>query len=269
MSFFDQIASFLSVQIETPPSFGWFHLLFVGIVVLGTVILCITAKNCSDKKFRIIALMAWLVMVVFEIIKQIVFSYQGPGQWDYQWYAFPFQLCSMPLYVLPFIFLMKDNKVRDAFVAFMATFSFFGGLVVFIYPNDVFIEYLLVDLQTMIHHGLQIVLGIFFMVYYRKRLSFKFFAKGILVFLALAIVAMGINLLAPTFTSETVNMFYISPYFPCTLVILDGIYASVPYIVFLLIYLLGFILAGLLMFLIMWGIITLVKKAKNKKQVAS
>ena len=165
-------------------------------------------------------------------------------------------------------FIFHRIGFSDAFVAFMATFSFFGGLVVFIYPNDVFVEYLLVDLQTMIHHGLQIVLGIFFMVYYRKRLNLKFFAKGILVFLALATVAMGINLLAPTFTAETVNMFYISPYFPCTLVILDGIYASVPYIVFLLIYLLGFILAGLVMFLIMWGIISLVKKAKNKKQVA-
>lgn len=265
MSFFDQIANFLSVQIPTPASFGWFHLLFVGLMIVGTVILCITAKNCKDKTFRIIAFVSWLVMLVFEIIKQIVFSYNGPGQWDYQWYAFPFQLCSMPLYVLPFIFLMKDCKVRDAFVAFMATFSFFGGLVVFIYPNDVFVEYLLVDLQTMIHHGLQIVLGIFFMVYYRKRLNLKFFAKGILVFLALATVAMGINLLAPTFTAETVNMFYISPYFPCTLLILNGIYASVPYIVFLLIYLLGFILAGFIMFAVMWGIITLVHKIKQKK----
>ena len=58
MSFFDQIASFLSVQIETPTSFGWFHLMFVGLMIVGTIILCITAKTAVIKNLELLPL--WL-----------------------------------------------------------------------------------------------------------------------------------------------------------------------------------------------------------------
>ena len=30
---------------------------------------------------------------------------------DYTWSSFPFQLCSTPLYILPLIIFLKDNKV--------------------------------------------------------------------------------------------------------------------------------------------------------------
>ena len=58
----------------------------------------------------------------------------------------------------------KEGCVKDSAMAFMMTFSLFGGLVVMAYPNDVFIETIGINLQTMIHHGLQVVLGIYLFV---------------------------------------------------------------------------------------------------------
>ena len=43
-------------------------------------------------------------------------------------------------------------------------------------------------------------------------------------------------------------MFYIGPNFPCSLVILDAIYLNVPYVLFLMIYMLGFSAMAFLVF---------------------
>ena len=45
-------------------------------------------------------------------------------------------------------------------------------------------------------------------------------------------------------TDATFNMFYISPYYPCTLPLLNIIYDSVPYVIFLILYIIGFVLAA-------------------------
>jgi hypothetical protein len=39
-------------------------------------------------------------------------------------------------------------------------------------------------------------------------------------------------------------MFYISPYFPCTLPVFSSIYSAVPYPVFLLLYIAAFLIGG-------------------------
>ncbi|MBE6663124.1 MAG: hypothetical protein E7602_01310 [Ruminococcaceae bacterium] len=263
----EKLLSILELKMKTPTNYSWFHLMFIVIVIGVTVFLCLKFKNCSDKAFRRIVLISWISMVVLEFYKQFVYSYSvEPSviEWDYQWYAFPYQLCSTPLYVLPFIAFMKDSKFRDCFVAYMSTFSLFAGIAVFLYPNDVFISTIGINIQTMVHHGLQIVLGIFFIVYARKKFSKKYFAGGIIVFAALIILAMVLNLLVPLGIDETFNMFYISPYYDCTLPILSLIYPNVPYIVFLMLYALGFVLVAFIVYSIA-KLILILTNPKRKK----
>ncbi|MBR2024679.1 MAG: YwaF family protein, partial [Clostridia bacterium] len=172
MNLFHRILNLLEATMETPTNFGWFHLMFVVIVILTTIFLCVKFRDCDDKIFRRIALISWIVIVALEIYKQIIFSYNydnGVVTWDYQWYAFPYQFCSTPLFTLPFVIFLKDGKIRDAFILYMSTFSLFAGLAVFAYPNDVFIDTIGINIQTMVHHGLQIVFGIYFAVYSRKK----------------------------------------------------------------------------------------------------
>lgn len=136
-------------------------------------------------------------MLVLEIYKQLIYSVSevgGSAVWDYQWYAFPYQLCSTPLYLLPFVAFMKEGKTRDSIMSFLSTFAMFGGLAVFIYPNDVFISTIGINIQTMVHHGLQIVLGIYFMVYNRKKLNWMYFLRGVYVFGAMLGIAMLLNI---------------------------------------------------------------------------
>lgn len=276
MNTFEKIIHFLEPEMTRPTNYGWFHLMFFGIVILSTVLLCVFFKNCRDKTFRKIMLIGWVIMLALEIYKQLVFSFElgddGTVTWEYLWYAFPYQLCSTPLYVLPFVAFMKESGVRDAFVAYMSLFALFGGVAVYFYPNDVFVQTIGINIQTMIHHGLQIVLGIFCTVYCRKKFNTKFLLKSIAVFAGAVTIAVLLNeAVYGAFNAKGIedafNMFYISRHFECTLPILSSIYAKVPYVAFIAIYIFGFAVISVILYLIQKGIILLTKnKVKNDKQ---
>ncbi len=244
------IFKILDFRITTPTNYGWFHILFIFLIAAVTALFLIKFRNCNDKVFRRIILICWIVMIVLEIYKQFIYTFNyvdGTIEIDYQWYIFPFQFCSTPLYVLPFIAFMKEGKVRNYFTAFVATFVLFGGVVVYIYPNDVFTTRLGIDIQTMTHHGLQVVLGIFILVREIKKIGLKFLLKSVTIFTVLSAIAcilneIGYYALTANGMDDSFNMFYISPHFATHLPILSTIYQNVPYPVFLLIYLLGFAL---------------------------
>ena len=248
---------------ESPGNYGWFHIMMLAIIISIAVILCVKGKNCSDRTFRRIILYYWIFNVISELYVALIFSFElegGVGVWDYQWYMLPFQLCSSPAYTLPFVALLKDGKARDAFIAFTGTFALFGGLAVMVYPNDVFIRCLGINIQTMIHHGMQVVLGIFVMIHERRRLTHRFFLRGIYVFAGLVLIAMAMNigvyhLFQNLGMDDTFNMYYISPYFDCTLPILSIIYPLIPYPAFLIMYIVGFSLIAALMYYVQRAII--------------
>lgn len=275
MNFFEKFLTDLRMGMDMPESYGWFHLMFVFLAVVLCVVLCARYRDSSDKTVRLICLVGWLLMVVGEVLKQIVYTYEivdGAVVADFQWYAFPYQLCSTPLYVLPLVIFLKDGLVRDAATAYMIAFSIFGGLCVYVFPGDVFSSFAVVSLQTMVHHGLQIVLGVYLASRYRAKLNYKYYLKGGVVFVALLVVAMIMNIavhnaLAGAGIDETFNMFYISPYFDCTLPLLSLIYPKVPYPVFLAIYVVGFIAAAAIIFYTAKGIVYLLHKASLEKEI--
>lgn len=277
MNFFEKILNALEGTMNTPGNYGWFHIMFMLIVIATTVLLCKFFRNSSDKTFRKIILIGWIIIVVLEIYKQLIFSFEydnGVSTWDFSWYSFPFQLCSTPIYALPFIVFLKDGKVRNAFISYTATFALFGGVAVMFYPNDVFIETIGINIQTMIHHGSQVVFGIFISVRYLKDLNWKFVLRGIPVFVVFLLIAYGLNIgmyhyFQNNGIDATFNMFYIGPYYECTLPVLSGIYPKVPYIVFALIYVLGFALIAFIMTYIHIGInqlVLLIKKLVSGKK---
>lgn len=249
MTFFERMVALLQVEMTTPASYGVWHICFLLLTVAASVGAVWRFRDASEKTQRRLLLTVWLVLVTLEVYKQLVFSMDvtdGVADWSYQWYAFPFQFCSSPLYVLPFAIFPRSDRIRSAVMSFLATFSLFGGLAVMAYPGDVFIGMIGINIQTMVHHGSQVVLGVLMVAWNRRRMDKIFFAKGVIVFAILAAVAMILNLgvhaalVSAGMGDLTFNMFFISPYYPCTLPVLSLIYPAVPYPVFLALYLLGF-----------------------------
>ena len=248
----------LDSEMTIPTSYGVFHIIFLLVVIMTTFLLCKYFKDCSETTFRKIIFITWIIIFTLEVYKQVIFSFNYNDNsitWDYQWYAFPFQLCSTPLYILPLIFLFKDGKIHQAAIAYTATFALFGGIAVMIYPGDVFIETIGINFQTMIHHGSQVIMGIFCLVHERKRFNLKYYLKGIPVFIIVLSIAVLSNIIVynifqKLLIDETFNMFYVGPYFPSTLPLLNIIYPLVPYIVFLLLYTIGFTLISYIIFFV-------------------
>jgi uncharacterized membrane protein YwaF len=275
MNAFEKFLTVLDGRMTTPTPYGWFHLMWIGIMIGMIVLVSFTCKKLNDKQFRIICIVTASVLILFEIYKQLNFSFDTKtGTWSYRWYAFPFQFCSTPMYVLLLAGIVKKGKFRDFLCSFIATFGVFGGLVVMLYPGDVFISTIGVDIQTMLHHSTQIVMGVFMYVSGRAKLEHKTVLKGFAVFIVLMAMALCMNIIFHfAGDGSKFNMFYIGPYIPCQMAILSTIYANVPYVIFLMIYALGFALAGYLVLLSAMGIGKLSKLiqsqiSKHKQKVA-
>ena len=118
MNAFEKILHFLQGSMKIPTNFGIFHICCWIAVILATVALVYFFRKAEDKSIRRFVLIVWVVLVVLELYKQLALSMtvvDGVATWKYCWYAFPFQFCSTPLYVMPFIAFLKDGKLRDTF----------------------------------------------------------------------------------------------------------------------------------------------------------
>lgn len=256
MEFLEKVLKIMNTEMQTPESYGRFHFICIGILLAATVLTCLIFRRSSDGTVNGLLGTIWVVIVILEIYKQIVYNLEienGVALWDYTWYAFPFQFCSSPLYILPVIAFSKNEKLRDACIAYMISFSFFAGLAVFCYPNDVFIGTAGINVQTMIHHGSQVLIGAFLACRYKEKMNKKFFLGGVCVFAVMSCIAMLLNEAAfrafPIFgIDETFNMFYISPNFECTLPVIGSFWGKLPYPAFLALYLLGFVFCAILVF---------------------
>lgn len=248
-SFRSLVMEFLASKMQTPKMFGWFHLLAWGIVIGLCVFLALIRKSDNEKRSRIVLLTFSIAAILLEVYKQVLFTYID--DWNYQWYAFPFQFCSTPLYVALIAGLVKEGKFRDSLMSFLGTFGLFAGLAVMVFPGDVFVKYVGINIQTMVVHGGMVVVGFYCIISKRSKPTIKNFFMGALVFVCLATIADLMNIIvynSGVLKGQTFNMFYISPYFDCTLLVLKDFY-FLPYPVFLLVYVAGFTLAGFLMFL--------------------
>ncbi len=267
MNIFERIICALQTTHEKPTNYGAFHLISVACCVLITVLLCVFARKVKEKNFRLIVGVCSGVMILFEIYKQLIVSFDSETiTWSYKWEDFPFQLCSTPLYLLPLVALMKDGKVRDGVMTFISSFAFFGGVCVFVFPNDVFdTSFLGIQIQTMVHHGLQIITGIYIAVYNRKIFKKRNFITATIIFAIMLVLALLLNIIMHAVMPERYfNMFYVSPYHNCILPILEMIYVKVPYAVFLMIYVIGFVALAILMLLIIYGGIKLATIISSK-----
>ena len=133
-----KILLFFDVKMEVPPMYGWFHILFLILPIVIAIILCKLRKHPDERFMRRLMLIVSVMVLIFEIYKQINYTFKYDGyviNSDYPWYIFPFQFCSTPLYIGFLVAFTKKGKLHDAFCAYLATFAPFAGLCVLLYPR--------------------------------------------------------------------------------------------------------------------------------------
>ncbi len=258
MQLFGKIVEILDTQMETPALYGWFHLLFFALSIITGIVLIKVFKNPDKTTVRKILLVSGIIMILLEVYKQFnyTFSYDGTTVTaDYQWYAFPFQFCSTPMYIALLAGLIKNDKIHNALCSYLATFSMFAGLCVMFYPGDVFIGTIGINIQTMIHHGAMLTFAIFLLGSGYVKTNNSTLFKGTLVFATCVAMAMIMNEIAHySGLEETFNMFYISPHEEPSLLVYSTVQEHVPFPFCTIIYILSFMTASYLILLTARGL---------------
>ena len=255
MNFLQNVLRIMDWQVREPQLFGWFHIVSVVLTVLVTAALCDHHRNDSPKRVRMVVFITAVVVTIAEIYKQInySFSYTNGIDFDYQWYAFPFQFCSTPMYVGLLAGLLRKGKLQEALYAYLATFAVFAGLCVMIYPGDVFVHTLGINIQTVICHGSMICIGVYLFHTGSVKLEHRTILKAAAVFGCMVSIAVVLNEIAHwsgLLDREVFNMFFISRHCDPSLPVYSLVQAVVPYPWCLLIYILAFTLASYLILLL-------------------
>jgi len=265
LSVIQGILRFFDTQGAVPTLYGWYHVLSLIITAAITVWLCRIGRKHDADQVRKVVFWTAVVVAVLEVYKQINYSfgYEGGITFDYQWYAFPWQFCSTPMYVGLLAGIIKKGKVHDALCAYLATYAIFAGLAVMIYPGDIYVETVGINFQSTVCHCSMLTIGGYLYASGHVKLEHKTVLKAMAVFCVTATVAVILNEVAfavGIVPEHNFNMFYFSPHCDPSLPVYSLVQQVVQYPWSLIIYIVGFTAAAYLMLLIAMGIDKLVKK---------
>lgn len=144
-----------------------------------------------------------------EIYKQLFLFYIINNR-SYDWWFFPFQLCSLPMYlclVLPFL---PSCRQKTALYTFVQDYGLLGGIGALIVPDGFCHIHWTLTLHGYAWHILLIFISLLIRREGRSSMTWRGFAGTIPPFLLFCLVATAVNLLAPGHGQA--DMFYISPY---------------------------------------------------------
>ena len=266
MNNLEKILYMLQSQMERPEPYGWFHIMWIVIVVASLLLLFWLRKKYSDKQLKLVLGVYGIIALILEVTKQLIWSFNYNGMsnvvtWDYQWYAAPFQLCTTPIFASIIALFMKKGKVRDSLLAYMAFVTILGSFMTIIIPDSCFTKDILINVHTMWLHCGSFVVSVYLIMSSAIKINKQNFKNAFKVFLVFVLIAEFLNVSiynCGILNGETFNMFYISPYFISTLPVFDIIQQNVPYIIYLLIYIIAIFIGALVVYSISYMI-------KNKK----
>ena len=154
-------------------------------------------------------LIAGTCLLASEIWKQYCLTFVL-NDGNYQWWYFPFQLCSVPMYLcLPLGFL-GEGRMRDDLLAFLADYTLLSGTIVFLDTSGMYYDYKLLTIHSFLWHFVLILLGIYAGTRKRGR-SIRSFKGATAVYLVCCGIAEVINLSCDRL--GIINMFYINPHY--------------------------------------------------------
>lgn len=265
----NKVFDLLQKEMPEPAAFGWFHCMWIGFMIIAIIGLYLQRKKHSEKQLKWVLGVYGITALVLETLKQLSWSYNMDDMtksivWDYQWYAFPFQLCTTPIFVCIISLFLKKGKVRDSLFSYMAFFTILGSISTILIPDSCLINDILVNIHTMWLHLGSFVVSVYLLMTGEISIDFTALKRAFSVFVMFVCIANGLNLFvynAGVLNGETFNMFYISPYFNSSLPVFDMIQPKVPYLFYLLVYIVALLLGASLI----WCVAKLIQRATAKK----
>lgn len=244
-------------EMETPKSYGAFHIIASIILFAIAMVVAWKLKNTNEKQNKIVLGISGGMLLLFEVYKIAVHVVLDPYGWGGFWGVFPFQLCSLPMYLGIVCAICSNKKVNSWLYEFMFAINMFGGMMAFFEPSGINHPYITLTLHAYIWHMTLVFIGLYLYMSKRACNNNKDYYKALIVYYSSCILAQIFNI---AFQSKGVNCFYISPFKRSPLAVFSSIYANFGWFANMVLLLLGISIAA--------GIIYYVGYAFRKKKEA-
>lgn len=193
-----------------PSLYGPFHLIsFFAGTVLAVLAAWLLRSPDSPNRFNRILAVTGFILISGEIYKQLM-NYLVINSQSYDWWLFPFQLCSLPMYLCPLLPLIHNPKRHRILCTFLLDFNMMGAIATFIDPSGIFHNYWTLTLHGIIWHLILIFIGFFILFSVRADLTQRGFASTLPLFAFFCFIAELLN--AALHSLGNINLFYISPW---------------------------------------------------------
>ena len=186
-----------------------------------TIPSCISAlRALPDRTIDRILLGCGVFLAACEVYKQL-FLYFVINQGHYDWWFFPFQLCSLPMYLCLAMPFFRNRRLKTVLYTFMQDFNLLGGIAALVVPEGFLHIHWTLSIHGYVWHVLVVLIGLLLGLSGRTDLRRKGFCATLPVFGCACLVATLINVLAPG--KGQADMFYISPFHPSSQFAFHGI----------------------------------------------
>lgn len=173
-------------------------------------------SSLSERQSDRVLFFCGVFLAVCEIYKQI-FLYVAIYHEHYNWWFFPFQLCSLPMYLCLIFPFLKNRPLKTSIATFMQDFNLLGGIAALAVPEGFRGIHWTLTLHGYVWHILLILIGIWIFLNGKSDLSRRGFLRTLPIFALSCLIATLINIFAPGHGEA--DMFYISPYYPTTQIV--------------------------------------------------
>lgn len=200
---------FTSWKMEVTNLYSFEH---IAIIVFALLISFSTAyffRNLNNKKSKMIFGIISLFLLISEIYKELFLSLIVYKR--YCWEDFPFQLCSIGMYLYFFIFISKNKKINEIIYTFIATYNLLGGITALIIPIDIFNQYITLTIHSILWHMILCFVG-FYTIFSQKCSSDRFtFCKASVLYIIFTVIAYILNFFFMKISKNNMTLFFIGP----------------------------------------------------------
>ncbi len=234
-------------KMETPKAYGPFHLIWAVVGISLCILLAWRLRKLQARGNRILLTGIGTFLAICEIYKQLFyFYYIGDG--SYQWWIFPFQMCSVPMYLCIIAPFLKPGRIQSGMYHFMMIYNLMGGIMSLIEPSGLLHSYWTLTLHAFIWHTILIFVGLYLGFSSQTTARWADFRLSTWTLLALCLTAFCINLVFWDVSGGDINMFFVGPQ-KSSLAVFSTIAEACGWYVGTLIYIPAMCLGGLVVFL--------------------
>ncbi len=234
MNIIEQFMQSIAAEMTPPPAYGTFHIILIIVGMTLCISLAWLCRKFDDKKNKILLLTFAGVLIASEIFKQLFLFYVIEDH-TICWGEFPFQMCSMPMYLCPIAVFCNNDRVKRAVYGFMMCFNLLGGFAGVFEPSGVFLEQVPLTVHAIAWHYSLVFLAFYIIFSHRAGHTKEDYFDIVKLFVILCFIAFVINTLIGITVGAEANMFFVGPN-PTTIIVFKSIAAKFGWVASTVIY---------------------------------